>query len=138
MLERPIRVKPKICLKRPFKIGDAKAYTPMSKTTGKKRDRSHVFLREWRRYRDLTQVQASDRIGVDQSTIAKIEQGKLPYNEDFLERAALAYGCEPGDLISVNPLAPDDMKALRAILEQAPNEARARALDVLKALLKAS
>jgi transcriptional regulator with XRE-family HTH domain len=110
----------------------------MTKTSGKKRNRAHVFLREWRLHRGLTQVQASERIGVDQSTIAKIEQGKLPYNEDFLERAALAYGCEPGDLISVNPLAPDDIKALRTILEQAPRDARARAIDVLKALLKAS
>jgi UDP-N-acetylglucosamine 1-carboxyvinyltransferase len=108
----------------------------MGKTTGTKRSRTHVFLREWRKHRGLTQIQAADRVGVDQSTIAKIEAEKLPYNEDFLERAALAYGCEPGDLISINPLAPDDLRAIHTMLARAPTESRAKALDVLKALLK--
>ena len=103
----------------------------------KRRDRKSIFLRQWRKYRGLTQIEASERIEVNQSTLARIESGELPYNEDVLERLALAYGCDPYDLLCVDPTKPDPPKLVIDRLRQAPPEVRDRALAVLEALLKA-
>jgi transcriptional regulator with XRE-family HTH domain len=109
----------------------------MAKTSNTRRSRNSVFLREWRAFRGLTQIEAAERIGIDQSTIAKLELGKLPYNEDILDRIAFAYGCEPSDLLTNNPLRPDAPRLVYDRLKAAPKELQERALAVLEALLKA-
>lgn len=101
-----------------------------------RRTRARTFLREWREFRDLTQEQAADRVGVNRTTIGRIENGKIPYNQDFLEKAALAYGCEVADLVSVNPLQPDPPKLVYSRLKSAPPEIQDLAISVLDALLK--
>jgi transcriptional regulator with XRE-family HTH domain len=75
------------------------------KTIGKidQRPRRPTFLREWREYRNLTQDQAAEKIGIDRSTLSKIERGGVTYNQPFLEAAADAYSCTPADLISRKP-----------------------------------
>jgi transcriptional regulator with XRE-family HTH domain len=102
-----------------------------------KQRRQPTFLRQWRKHRALSQEEAADRIGVKQGTLSKVERGELPYNQDFLERVALAYGCEPEDLLSVNPLKPDPLRLVVSDLRKAPADVRARAINVLEALLKA-
>lgn len=69
----------------------------------KKRQLRRTFLREWRLYRNLTQEQAAERIGLDHSTLGRIERGLVPYSQGLLESAAEAYNCEPWDLLNVNP-----------------------------------
>lgn len=98
--------------------------------------RGRVFLREWREFRELTQEAAADRVDVDRTTLSKIERGILPYNQDFLERLALAYGCEPAELLGINPLQPDPPKLVYARLRAAPPDVQRRAVAVLEALLK--
>ncbi len=62
-----------------------------------------TFLRQWREYRNLTQDQAVERLGIDRSQLSRIENGQSPYNQAFLEAAAMAYRCEPSDLLMRNP-----------------------------------
>lgn len=76
----------------------------MPKVTPKKAPYRRTFLRQWREYRNLTQDQAADRIGVDRSHLSKIENGREPYNQSFLEAAAIAYLCDPPDILMRNPL----------------------------------
>lgn len=101
-----------------------------------RRTRARTFLLEWREFRDLTQEQAADRVGISRTTIGRIESGKIPYNQDFLEKAALAYGCDVTDLLSVNPLQPDPPKLVYSRLKAAPKPIQEYALAVLDALLK--
>jgi transcriptional regulator with XRE-family HTH domain len=95
------------------------------------------FLRQWRNFRKLSQDTAADRVEVDRSTLAKIELGQVPYNQDILERLALAYGCDVTDLLTVDPLKPDPPRLVYDRLRQASPALRDRALAVLDALLKA-
>jgi len=108
-----------------------------------KSDRGRHFLREWRVYRKgstgrkLTIEHVAGLIDVDHSTISRVERGESPYDEDLLQKLALVYGCEPADLIDINPLEPDPPKLVYDRLKSAPKEMQERALAVLDALLKA-
>ena len=99
--------------------------------------RGHTFLREWRKYKKLSQEEAADRLETTQGTLSKIERRELPYNQDFLEKAAMAYGCDPEDLLSINPLKPDAPRLVYERLRHASPVMQKRALEVLEALLKA-
>ncbi|WP_210253106.1 helix-turn-helix domain-containing protein [Beijerinckia sp. L45] len=66
-------------------------------------NREKHFLREWRDYRELSQEDAADRAMVSRPTLSKIESGKVPYNQDMVERLAQAYGCTVADLLGRDP-----------------------------------
>jgi transcriptional regulator with XRE-family HTH domain len=102
-----------------------------------KRKRNKHFLGEWRKHREKTQADAAEFLEVDQSTISNLENGKIPYNQDALERLSVLYGCDPGDLIEINPIAPDPPKLVYSKLRQAPPAMQKRAIEVLEALLRA-
>lgn len=67
------------------------------------------FIREWRKFRGLTQVQLAERIGIDKTYLSKIESGKRRYDQPFLEAAAEALRCAPADLIMRDPLDPEGL-----------------------------
>lgn len=93
---------------------------------------------EWREYRGFSQEEACERMDISTSTLSRIENGKLPYNQDFLEKAALAYGCDVTDLLDLNPVKPDPPRLIYDQLRAAPQAMQDRALAILEALLKAS
>lgn len=71
------------------------------------RTRRPHFIREWRKYRDLTQEQLAERIGWDRSHLSKIETGKETYHQAVLEALADELSCEPADLLARDPNAPE-------------------------------
>lgn len=73
------------------------------------RQRRRHFLKEWRDFRGLTQEQAADRVGVSPTTWGRIENSKVPYNQDFLEEAAVALQCDPWDLLNRDPAKEGDV-----------------------------
>lgn len=83
----------------------------------RKRELRRTFLREWRLYRGLTQEQAADRIGIDYTTLGKIERRLVPYNQGMLEAAAEAYACEPWQILNVDPTKAGDVVDLTRILK---------------------
>lgn len=97
--------------------------------------RAKTFLKEWREFRSLTQEEAAERLEIDRTTLSKIERREVPYNQDFLERAALAYGCDASDLLSINPTAPDPPRLIYDRLKNAKKEHQERALAIINALL---
>ena len=99
-------------------------------------NRSRTFMIEWRRYRKLSQEEAAARVEIDRTTLGRIEKGILPYNQDFLEKLAEAYGCEPQDILSVDPLKPDPPRLVWDRLKAASPELQESAIRVLDALLK--
>jgi transcriptional regulator with XRE-family HTH domain len=82
-----------------------------------KRQLRRTFLREWRLYRGLTQEQAAERIGLDHSTLGRIERRLVPYSQGMLEAAAEAYSCEPWDLLNVDPTKAGEVVDLTRILK---------------------
>lgn len=97
-----------------------------------------TYLREWRKYRKLSQETLADRLEIDRTTLSRIERGELPYNQDFLERAAVALGCEPEDIISRDPLRPDPPRLVYDALMTVDNDTRTKVMAMIEALLKAS
>ena len=108
----------------------------MQKTPPKKTPLRRTFLRHWREYRNLTQAQAADRIGIDQSQLSRIERGKYPYNQGFLEAAAIAYLCEPADLLMRNPKDKNAVWTLIEAVRGAPEPTQKTIQAVVESIIK--
>ena len=120
------------------KISDSDHALEMPPVRKRKHDRNLTHLRGWRKHRQLTQEQLAERLEVDIATISRLERGEIPYNQDFLERAALALGCDVVDLLTIDPLAPDAPKLVYNRLRTAPKAVQEKAVAILDAFLKAS
>lgn len=101
-----------------------------------KRNRRPIYLREWRLYRHLTQEQLAERMGINATTLGRVENGKSPYNQDFIEVAAESLGCEPVDLIMRNPQAKDSPWSIFDSLQKASPTTREQIKAVVETLLK--
>lgn len=91
------------------------------------------FIREWRKYRHLTQEQLAERMKINRSYVSHIENGARRYDQIFLEAAAEALGCTPADLIMRDPGQPG---SILSIWEQIPPAERTMAVKVLEAFVK--
>lgn len=80
------------------------------------RHRQKLFLKEWRKFRGLSQEKLAERVGLHKGDISNYETGKRRYNQDLLEALAEALQCEPADLIMRNP---SDPEAIWSLLDQA-------------------
>lgn len=100
-----------------------------------KRTRQPIFLKEWRLYRNLTQEQLAERISVSAPTLGRIENGKLPYNQDFIELAAIALRCEPADIIMRKPGSDSPWSILEG-LKKAPPRKQEEIKAVVETMLK--
>ena len=93
-------------------------------------------IREWRKYRGLTQEQLAERIGIARSYLTKIERGSRRYDQPFLEAAAEALRTEPARLINVDPTASEGLWSLWETLtvpERVQAEAVIRAIAATRA-----
>ena len=108
----------------------------MPRVTPRKQPLRRTFLRHWREYRNLSQEAAADRIGVDRSLLSKIENQRAPYNQAFLEAAAMAYMCEPADLLIRNPKDKNAVWSLMDALRSAPEPTQKQIQAVIETLMK--
>lgn len=97
-----------------------------------KRTHQPIFLKGWRKYRHLTQERLAERMDVDRTVISKIERGQVGYTQGFLEAAAQALSCTPGDLLVRDPSEPG---GIWSIWDQIPPSERDRAREVLMAFV---
>jgi transcriptional regulator with XRE-family HTH domain len=98
--------------------------------------RSHHFIKEWRAFNQLTQEDAAALIDIDRTFLSKIERLQAQYNQDFLERASVAYKCSPADLISIDPFNDDESRRIFAHFSRADEPTRKTVMAVMKVLLK--
>jgi transcriptional regulator with XRE-family HTH domain len=61
------------------------------------------YIREWRRYRGLSQPQLAGAVGTDKTQISKLENRERRLTTDWLQRLATALRCEPADLLRPPP-----------------------------------
>lgn len=94
------------------------------------------FLREWRDFRKLTQEQAAERLEMDPSTLSRVERGQVPYSQGLLEAAAIAYSCEPWDLLNVDPNKEGEVVDLTRLLKTATPEERAEIIGYARGRLR--
>ena len=98
--------------------------------------RRRTYLREWRKHRGYSQERVAEMLEVDQTTVSRLERGEVPYNQDILERLALVYGCEPYELITINPKLGSQPRLVWDAVNRAPEQKREAILSVIEALLK--
>jgi len=90
------------------------------------------YLREWRRYRGLSQDKLAELVETSKGYLSQIERGERPYSQKWLEQLAAALDINPEDLISNPPPALADKartygeadKAGRAAKNSAPFDPR--------------
>lgn len=65
--------------------------------------RSRHYIKEWRKFRGLSQEQLAGRIGKAISSISNLENYKQGYSQVMLEALADALSCEPWELLRRDP-----------------------------------
>lgn len=66
--------------------------------------RRRHFVREWRKFRGLTQEQLAEKLETTKANISRIENLHQGYTQDFLEACADVLKIEPAALLTVNPI----------------------------------
>ncbi len=100
------------------------------------RVRHPTYIKAWREFRNLTQDRAADRIGISRENYGRIEAGKVPYNQDFLEVCASAFNCTVADLLERDPVLDTEIDKLRRLLASASQEDQKRIVRLAKSLLE--
>lgn len=99
-------------------------------------ERNPIFLREWRKYRKLTQPQVCELLKVEQPTLSRWEKRINPVDIDRLEQLAGIYNVGVTDLLLRNPFEPDPVTVVSSELRKAPERVQRQALNLLNALIK--
>jgi transcriptional regulator with XRE-family HTH domain len=100
----------------------------------------HHYVREWRKFANLTQEQLAERLGVTKGAISRMEQFKRGYNQATLEAVANVLQVRPADLLSAPPT-PNDPEAEFLFLARkiaVNREKRKLAANLLKSVLEAA
>lgn len=89
------------------------------------------FIKEWRKFRHLSQEALAERMGLTHGAVGQVERGDVKYSQDFLEAAAEQLECSPADLLMRNPL---DAEAPWSIWSALKPEQKKQAIRLLEAL----
>lgn len=95
--------------------------------------RIKTFLREWRESNNLTLERAAERFDMSAAQLSRVETGKSPYTQDFLELAAHAYRTDVASLLMRDPSDPD---GIWSIWDQAKQGQRRQIVEIAKTLTK--
>lgn len=82
------------------------------------------YIKEWRKYRKLTQKELAERSGLSRATINQVENGLVQYTQKLLIPLAQALSCRASDLIGINPQAenPVDVLYLSTLIVEFNND----------------
>ena len=61
------------------------------------------YLREWRKFRNLTQQELADELGTSKSVISDMERGALQLSPKWLRRIAPVLKTQPGHILDHDP-----------------------------------
>jgi transcriptional regulator with XRE-family HTH domain len=70
---------------------------------GNPENRRRHFVREWRKFRGLTQEKLAEKLNTTKANISRIENLHQGYTQDFLEACAEVLKVEPAALLTRNP-----------------------------------
>lgn len=102
------------------------------RTVGKPRKRN--FIRDWREFRDLSQDSLAERLNMSKAQLSRIENGKQPWGQDFLEPCADVLKTDVRSLLTRKPTEDDD--GLWVIWENATPDERAQITALAKIVTK--
>jgi transcriptional regulator with XRE-family HTH domain len=97
------------------------------------KQRRRTFFKQWRHHRNLSQERLAERLETSVASISRIEAGKQPYTQDFLEALAVALQTDPASLIMRDPTEPD---ALWSLWDNAKQGEKKMILDIVRTIVK--
>jgi transcriptional regulator with XRE-family HTH domain len=65
------------------------------------------YIKDWRLYRKMSQVELAEQLGITQAHISRIENYKRPYDEHLLLKLSEVLKCQPVDLLARKPTDPE-------------------------------
>ncbi len=92
-----------------------------------------TFVRQWRKYRGLTQEQLAERAGMTVSNVSQLERNVQGYSPEGLQSLADALNCEPKHLLMVDPSKDD---AIWSIWERANVAERNMIVELARTVVK--
>lgn len=101
----------------------------------KKRQFRRTFIREWRKFRELTLEGLAERMDMTASHFSMLERGQRGYTQETLEAIAEVLQTDAGALLTRNPL---DDSVEWSIWDQAAPKERKLALELLKTVKRAA
>lgn len=90
------------------------------------------YIREWRKFRGMTQAELAAAVGLGESSISQLEKFKQGYRQETLEALAEVLHCRPGDLLMRNPT---DEEAPWSLLDHLPAEKRRHAMRIIQTFI---
>jgi len=108
----------------------------MASVKKQKRNRSKTYIKAWRNLRELSQEKVAEKIGISRENYGRIESGKVPYNQDYLELCAETLNCTPADLLGCDPKMQNLVEQLHALVVRAHHSDQKRVLDIAKTLIE--
>jgi transcriptional regulator with XRE-family HTH domain len=100
---------------------------------GFNKNRRPHFFKQWRAKRGLSQERLAERLETSVASVSRVESGKQPYTQDYLEALAAALQVDPASLIMRDP---DDPDMMWSIWENAKQGERKRILEAARTIVK--
>lgn len=97
------------------------------------KERRRIFLKQWRKYRGMTQEELADAMGWSVSNVSQLEQGKQGYSDEGLAALSEILRCTPGQILEVDPT---DDNAIWSLWERAKPGQRTTLLEVAKGMVR--
>lgn len=94
-----------------------------------------TFLKQWRKFRHLTQEQLAEMTGLTNASISQLERGKQGFTDKSLARLAEALQCDPADLLGWDPRRADSFWPLFQAAERLSGADRRQIHAILVAAL---
>lgn len=92
-----------------------------------------TFIREWRKYRNLTQEQLASRVDMVPSNLSMLERGVRGYTQDTLEALAMALQTDAASLLMRNP---ENDSAIWSIWDTAKPGEKKMIVEIAKTVVK--
>jgi DNA-binding Xre family transcriptional regulator len=115
----------------PFQVQNPHASSQKVQTRFKQ-PRRRIYLREWRKFRGLTQEELAERVGWSVGNVSQLETGQQGYSDEGLAMLAEELNCTPGQILDVDPT---DDKAIWSLWERAKPAQRQTILEVARSFV---
>src|SRR5689334_14704681 len=97
------------------------------------KQRRRTFFKEWRIHRGLTQERVAERLDTSVASVSRVESGRQPYTQDYLEALASALQTDPASLLMRDPTDPE---AMWSIWENAKQGQRKKIVAMARSIVK--
>jgi len=90
-----------------------------------------TYFRDWRKFRKLTLEQVADQMGIDPTSISRLERGEAPYDQYSLQQLATIYRCSIPELLYSDPIRPKPDEELAKLVGRLYNPEHKRAVKAM-------